>query len=80
MENHIDRIVARAVLQIIQPLLDPGFDENSFGFRPGRDRRHALKAALELLVEGRQHWLVAYIQDALDNMPLNRLMDIVRTQ
>jgi len=80
VENHIDRIVARAVLQIIQPLLDPGFSENCFGFRPGRDRRHALVAALELLGDGRMHWAVADLENAFDNIPVNRLMDIVRKQ
>ena len=43
LQNIVDRVVARAVLQIIQPLVDPTFDKNSFGFRPGKDRRHALK-------------------------------------
>ena len=78
IENHIDRIVARAVLQIIQPLIDPRFHDHSYGFRPGRDRRHALASALEQVVQCNTWWVVTDLQDAFDNIPVNRLLDIVR--
>lgn len=31
-----DRLIQQALLQVLQPLLDPGFSEHSYGFRPGR--------------------------------------------
>jgi len=46
LQNIQDRVVHRGVVQIIQPLLDPTFDDDSDGFRPGRDRRDALAKAL----------------------------------
>ncbi|MGF6439603.1 hypothetical protein QF002_000412 [Paraburkholderia youngii] len=33
-----DRLIQQALLQVLQPVLDPGFSEHSYGFRPGRVR------------------------------------------
>jgi retron-type reverse transcriptase len=32
----IDRLIQQALLQVLQPLIDPTFSEHSYGFRPGR--------------------------------------------
>ena len=32
----VDRLVQQAMLQVLEPLLDPSFSASSFGFRPGR--------------------------------------------
>ena len=79
VENQIDRIVGRAILQIIQPLIDPRFSDNSSGFRPGKDRRHALHVALQQREAGRDGWLITDIKKAFDNIPVSRLLNIIRT-
>lgn len=33
-----DRLIQQALLQVLQPLIDPTFSEFSYGFRPGRKR------------------------------------------
>ena len=48
-----DRLVQQAILQILTPILDPGFSESSFGFRPGRSAHDALRQAQEYVAEGR---------------------------
>jgi ribonuclease HI len=74
-----DRAVGRMFVQILQPLLDPFFDDLSFGSRPGRNRLHALAAAEHLAVEqGRWVWVIADVKNAFDRVPLSRLLDIVR--
>ena len=30
----LDRLVQQAILQVLQPILDPSFSEHSYGFRP----------------------------------------------
>jgi RNA-directed DNA polymerase len=40
-----DRLIQQALLQILQPLLDPTFSEHSYGFRPGRSAQQAVIAA-----------------------------------
>ena len=32
----VDRLVQQAILQVLDPLLDPTFSESSYGFRTGR--------------------------------------------
>ena len=41
----VDRLVQQAILQVLEPLLDPTFSESSFGFRPGRSAHQALGQA-----------------------------------
>lgn len=79
IQNIEDRTVARAVVQIIQPLYDPNFDPHSYGFRPGRDRQHALAWALAIAKqEGRMAWLVEDLKNAFDRVPRERLFDLLR--
>lgn len=41
----LDRLIQQALLQVLNPLFDPYFSDNSYGFRPGRSCHQAVKAA-----------------------------------
>lgn len=41
----LDRLIQQALLQILQPIFDPHFSDNSYGFRPGRSAHDAVLAA-----------------------------------
>lgn len=49
----IDRLVQQAILQVLQPLLDPAFSDSSYGFRPGRGAHDAVLKASKYVAEGR---------------------------
>jgi RNA-directed DNA polymerase len=49
----VDRLVQQAILQVLEPILDPAFSESSFGFRPGRGAHDALAQASRYVAEGR---------------------------
>jgi RNA-directed DNA polymerase len=49
----VDRLVQQAILQVLEPLLDPSFSGSSFGFRPGRGAHDALRQAREFVTDGR---------------------------
>jgi RNA-directed DNA polymerase len=49
-----DRLIQQAVLQILQPLIDPTFSEHSYGFRPGRRAHDAVLEAQRHVQEGKQ--------------------------
>jgi RNA-directed DNA polymerase len=49
----IDRLVQQALLQVLEPLLDPTFSASSYGFRPGRGAHDALAQARQYVAEGR---------------------------
>jgi ribonuclease HI/retron-type reverse transcriptase len=74
-----DRVVHRAIVQILQPLIDPFFDERSFGGRPRRSCSHALHCAEKIVQQsGGTTWIVDDIRAAFDQVPLKRAMDVVR--
>lgn len=47
-----DRLIQQALLQVLQPLIDPTFSEHSHGFRPGRRARDAVLAAQWYVQQG----------------------------
>jgi len=49
----VDRLVQQAILQVLEPLLDPTFSESSFGFRPKRSAHDALRQARKYVSQGR---------------------------
>jgi RNA-directed DNA polymerase len=48
----VDRLIQQAVLQVLQPLIDPTFSQHSHGFRPGRRARDAVLEAQGYVQEG----------------------------
>ena len=51
----VDRLVQQAILQVLNPILDPTFSNSSYGFRPGRDAHMALEQARKYVAqEGRE--------------------------
>ena len=53
----LDRFIQQAVLQVLQPTIDPTFSEFSYGFRPGRSAHDAVRQAQRYVQEDR-HWVV----------------------
>jgi RNA-directed DNA polymerase len=53
----LDRFIQQAVLQVLQPHVDPTFSESSYGFRPGRRAHDAVCQAQRYVQEGRR-WVV----------------------
>lgn len=49
----VDRFIQQALLQVLQPMFDPGFSEHSHGFRPGRSAHGAIREAQRHVQEGR---------------------------
>jgi len=52
-----DRLIQQAILQVLQPRIDPTFSEHSYGFRPGRSAHQAVEQMRDYVVEGRE-WVV----------------------
>jgi RNA-directed DNA polymerase len=69
-----DRLVQQALLQVLQPLLDPAFHARSYGFRPNRSAHQAVAAAQEYVREG-YDWVVDLDLEAFfDHVNHDRLM------
>jgi RNA-directed DNA polymerase len=50
----LDRLIQQALLQVLQPLIDPTFSQHSHGFRPGRRAHDAVKAARAYVQSGKR--------------------------
>lgn len=53
----LDRMIQQAILQVLTPIYDPTFSENSHGFRPGRSAHGAIINARKYVNEGHD-WVV----------------------
>jgi RNA-directed DNA polymerase len=70
----LDRVVQQAILQVLQPLLDPSFSEHSYGFRPNRSAHQAVYQAQAYIQEG-YDWVVDIDLEAFfDRVNHDRLM------
>ena len=49
-----DRVIQQAIAQILTPIFDPTFSNNSFGFRPNRNGQQAAKQVQRIIKEGRR--------------------------
>jgi len=73
-----DRIVQGAVRHVIEPIFEKEFAEHSYGFRPGRGCKDALRRVDQLL-KGGQTWVVDVdLKSYFDTIPHERLMGKVR--
>lgn len=53
----VDRLIQQAILQAVQPDIDPTFSEHSYGFRPGRRATDAVCQMKDYVVAGYE-WIV----------------------
>lgn len=49
-----DRLIQQAMLQVLQPIIDPTMSDHSYGFRPGRSAHQAIEAAHAYIEQGRE--------------------------
>jgi RNA-directed DNA polymerase len=70
-----DRLIQQALLQVLQPLLDPTFSEHSYGFRPGRRAHDAVLAAQAYVQSGRRVVVDVDLAQFFDRVNHDILMD-----
>lgn len=70
-----DRLIQQALLQVLQPLIDPTFSEHSYGFRPGRRAHDAVKAAQTYVQSGRRVVVDVDLEKFFDRVNHDILMD-----
>lgn len=75
-----DRIVQTAVKVTIEPIFEAMFLPSSYGFRPGRSCRDALKEVGRLIHEGHAFVVDADLRSYFDSIPHDRLMERVETR
>lgn len=74
-----DRIVQTAVKFVIEPIFEVQFLATSYGFRPGRGCKDALREVSRLLKEDYTYVVDADLQGYFDSIPHDKLMERVET-
>ena len=70
-----DRIVQTAVRHVIEPVFENEFSNQSYGFRPGRGCKDALREVNCLLRTGYQYVVDADVRQCFDSIPHDALME-----
>lgn len=73
-----DRVVQTALRMVIEPIFEHRFAEHSYGFRPGRGCKDALRRVQALLDEGHTWVVDADLKSYFDTIPKDRLMSRVQ--
>ena len=74
----IDRVIQQAIHQVLSPIWEPEFSDQSYGFRPKRSAHQALFKATEFINEGR-HWIIDLdLKSFFDRVNHDQLMSLLR--
>ena len=71
----VDRLIQQALLQVLQPLIDPTFSEHSHGFRPGRSAHGAVLEAQQYVQAGYGTVVDVDLEKFFDHVNHDILMD-----
>ena len=72
-----DRVVQTALRMVLEPIFEREFAEHSYGFRPGRGCKDALRRVDELLKAGYTYVVDADLKSYFDTIPHDRLLTLV---
>jgi RNA-directed DNA polymerase len=73
-----DRVVQGAVRHVLEPIFEQEFATHSYGFRPGRGCKDALRRVDELLKQGYVYVVDADLKSYFDTIPHGRLLNRLR--
>lgn len=75
-----DRVVQAALVEVIEPIFESRFAPRSYGFRPGRGCKDALRDVDEALRSGLVHVVDADLKSYFDSIPHGALMSRVHAR
>jgi RNA-directed DNA polymerase len=75
-----DRVVQAALCNVLEPIFERDFAAQSYGFRPERGTKDALRRVAELLKAGYVHVVDADLQSYYDTIPRQPLLEQVRSK
>ena len=72
-----DRVVQTALRMVIEPIFERDLAAHSYGFRPNRGCKDALRRVQELLDAGYVHIVDADLKSYFDTIPKDQLMALI---
>lgn len=70
-----DRLIQQCIKQVMEPICEAKFSNNSYGFRPGRSVEHAISRAYQLMQLSHLHYVIEFdIKGFFDNVCHTKLI------
>jgi len=73
----VDRLIQQAICQVLTPIFEKQFSDNSFGFRPKRSAHDALKRCQTNITEGYKYVVDMDLEKYFDTVNQSRLIQIL---
>lgn len=73
----VDRVIQQAISQQLQPIYEPLFSDNSFGFRPNRGAHKALKRCQEYITQGYVYAVQLDLERFFDTVNHSKLIEVI---
>ena len=74
----IDRIIQQAIAQILIPIYEPQFSDASYGYRPGRNAKQAIRKVKKYAEEGYTHAVQVDLSKYFDTIGHDMLLNLLR--
>lgn len=70
-----DRLIQQCVKQVLEPICEAKFSENSYGFRPNRSAEHAIASCSQKMMLANLHFVIEFdIKGFFDNVNHSKLI------
>jgi len=73
----VDRLIQQAIAQVLSPIFEKQFSDNSFGFRPKRSAHDALKRCQTNITEGYRYVVDMDLEKYFDTVNQSKLIQIL---
>lgn len=73
----VDRVVQQSIAQVLTPIFEEQFSDNSFGFRPGRSAHGAMKRCKEFIDDGYKYVVDMDLEKYFDTVNQSKLIEVL---
>jgi group II intron reverse transcriptase/maturase len=73
----VDRVIQQAIAQVLSPIFERQFSNNSFGFRPNRSAHGAIKRSQEYIDDGYKYVVDMDLEKFFDTVNQSKLVEVL---
>src|SRR5690606_14327946 len=73
----VDRVIQQAIAQVLTPIYEKQFSENSFGFRPKRSAHDAIKKSQDNIQQGYKYVVDMDLEKYFDTVNQSKLIEVL---
>lgn len=73
----VDRLVQQAISQVLTPIFEKQFSDNSYGFRPGRSAHQAIRKSQDNIDEGYRYVVDMDLEKYFDTVNQSKLIEVL---